>query len=106
MIYFPNGYIKVVQKTGGGYQNGKPVPVGETLGDLIQCHYETVRRDKNGQADDSYFTNSSYRVRIELQEFSAQDIELFRSDGTTSLGRFTVQNAERLELVGQVLITV
>lgn len=106
MIYFPNGYIKVVGKTGGGFSNGKPVPVSESLSDPIPCHYETVRRDKKGQSNDSYFTQASYKVRIELQEFSAQDIELFKSDGTTSLGRFTVQNAERLELVGQVLITV
>ena len=88
MIYFPNGFIKVVSKTGGGFSNGKPVAVSETLG------------------DDSRFTRSSYRVRIDLQAFSAETIELFMKDGTTSLGRFTVQNAERLELVGQVLITV
>lgn len=105
MIYFPNGFIQVVQKTGGGFSNGKPVAVTETQGDPIVCHYETVRRDKRGQADDSYFTQSSYKVRIDIQEFSAETIELFRQDGT-SLGKFTVQNAERLELVGQVLITV
>lgn len=105
MIYFPNGTIQVVQKTGGGFSNGKPVAVSEEKGEPIACHYETVRRDKRGQSDDSYFTQSSYRVRIDLQEFSAETIELFQQDGT-SLGKFTVQNAERLELVGQVLITV
>ena len=106
MIYFPNGFIKVVSKTGGGFSNGKPVAVSETLGEAIACHYETVQKDKRGKADDSRFTRSSYRVRIDLQAFSAETIELFMKDGTTSLGRFTVQNAERLELVGQVLITV
>ena len=106
MIYFPNGFIKVVQKTGGGFQNGKPVAVTETRGEAIPCHYETVQKDIRGQADDSYFTRESYRVRTDLQSFDAQTIELFRKDGTTSVGTFEVQSIEQLEKVGQVLIKV
>lgn len=105
MIYFPNGHIRTVQKTGGGFSNGKPVAVSETLGDSITCHYETIQKDRKGKDEDSFFTRASYRVRIDLQEFSAEEIELFDSEGA-KLGRFTVQNAQRLLLVEQVLIMV
>ncbi|MBR5043005.1 MAG: hypothetical protein IKX67_07165 [Bacteroidales bacterium] len=105
MIYFPNGYIRTVQKTGGGFSGGKPVAVSEILGSSIACHYETIQKDKKGKDEDSFFTRASYRVRIDLQEFNAEDIELFDSDGT-NLGRFTVQNAQKLLMVEQVLITI
>ncbi len=103
-----NGTLQVVEKTGGGMVNGKPVPVVETVGSPIPCNMKTLQDNKRGKTIDSVFTQSSYEVLVDtlaIPHFTADKIILTDNRGVVK-GTFRVQDIQHLDEVQAVKITV
>ena len=103
-----NGTLQVVEKTGGGIINGKPVPVIETVGIPIPCNIKTLQDNKRGKTIDSVFTQSSYEVLIDtlaIPHFTADKVILTDNRGVVK-GSFQVQDIQHLDEVQAVKITV
>lgn len=103
-----NGTLQVVEKTGGGMVNGKPVPVIETVGIPIPCNIKTLQDNKRGKTIDSVFTQSSYEVLIDtlsIHHFTADKVILTDNRGVIK-GTFQVQDIQHLDEVQAVKITV
>ena len=101
-----NGYIQASEYGGTtSNQNGDPVVIAETWGDLIICQIETVKHDNKGIYLDGKYTQATYKILIEMQEFQAKRIKITDSRGN-SLGEFNVQDIQFLDMVQRVKITV
>lgn len=100
-----NGTLQAVEKTGGGFVNGRPVPVTETLGEAFACNLRTIKSDHQGVIVDGVFTQASFEVLVEVEHFTAERVVLTDNRGKR-LGDFRVQDVQHLDYVGAVKITV
>lgn len=100
-----NGTLQVVEKKGGGMQNGKPIKVEESVGEPIPCNLRTVMHNQKGKTVDGVFTQSSYEVLIEARPISAERVILTDSRNVR-IGEFRVQDIQYLDIVNAVKIIV
>lgn len=100
-----NGILQIIGKTGGGYKNGKPVPVETTTGEPIPCNITTNKYDRLGTYIDGKFTRASFIILIDMQSFDADRVTLTTDRGKV-LGEYSVQNIQFLDVVENVKITV
>jgi hypothetical protein len=100
-----NGTLQTVEVSGGGMSYGRPVPVTETLGAEIACNIRTIKSDHQGVIVDGVFTQSSFEVLVEVENFTAKRVVLTDNRGNR-LGDFQVQDVQHLDYVGAVKITV
>lgn len=101
-----NGTIQVVETTGGGFLNGNPVPVTETLGDPIPCNIRVVKNDKRGNYVDGKFTQTQLVILIELQPFTAKRVKVTDTLRGVDYGTFYVQAIQQLHATGATQIDV
>jgi hypothetical protein len=100
-----NGTIQIVERKGGGMENGNPVKVTETLSDPIPCNFTTNQNDHLGRYEGGTFTQAKYVVLIDTRDFAAEYVVLATVRGER-LGQFRVQDIQFLDVVGNVKITV
>lgn len=103
-----NGFICLVTTTGGGMQNGKPIPVTNEVGLSIPCNIKVTKRDYKGISVDSVYTQQSYEVLIDsviMPCFEAEKILLI-DNRNKELGVFAVQDVQYLDGVGAIKIVV
>ncbi|MBQ2189075.1 MAG: hypothetical protein II401_11040 [Bacteroidales bacterium] len=103
-----NGTIEVKNKTAGGIDlnTGHPVKSASTWGEPIACQYtpnthNNLGRTVNGQ----HFTQASYVVLVEEQEFAGEQIRLKDKNGR-EIGEFSVISVETLEAVCELRILI
>lgn len=101
-----NGTIQAVEKTGGGFQGGRPVSVTETLGDPIPCNIRVVKNDKRGTYVDGKFTQTQLVILIELQPFTATRVKVTDTLRGVDYGTFDVQAIQQLHATGATQIDV
>lgn len=100
-----NGTLQIVGKVGGGLKNGNPVKVDETLGNPILCNYTTNKNDHLGRYEGGSFTRAKFVILIDMQDFNAEYVVLNTIRGV-KVGKFRVQDAQFLDTVGNIKITV
>lgn len=100
-----NGYIKIIETTGGGFQDGDPMPVVETLSDPISCNFKANNNDRKGVYIDGEFKRCSFEILIENQPFKADRIHLYNLHGD-DFGEFRVQDYQYYDFVDAVKISV
>lgn len=100
-----NGILQIIGKTGGGYKNGKPVPVEPVTSEPIPCNIATNKFDHLGTYIDGKFTRVSFIILIDMQPFEADRI-ILTTDRGKALGEYSVQNIQFLDVVETVKITV
>lgn len=103
-----NGFVCLITTTGGGLQNGIPIPVKEEVGTPIPCNIRTVRHDRKGSSVDSVFTQHSYDVLVDsviMPRFEAEKVLLI-DNRNNELGQFDVQDVQHLDFAGAIKIVV
>lgn len=103
-----NGLLYTKSETIGSTSfdtNGDPIKSESIWIEPIPCHIITVRKDEKGIYADGRFTQSTYEILIELQDYEAKIVRI-ENDHGKNLGEFKVQNIEFLKYVGKVKITV
>lgn len=103
-----NGYMQVVEQSGGGMQNGRPIPVVETLQSAIPCNIKTIKHDRKGVTVDSVYTQSSYEVLVDIaniHHFTADKIAL-TDNRQMAIGVYKVQDVQHLDYVEAIKIIV
>lgn len=100
-----NGTIQYKILSGGGLdENSEPIKSESTWSDPIRCLYKAVKHN-HSIYQQGKFTNSSYEILIESQEFVADMVNL-TNDKNKMLGEFEVQDIVFIERSGRVKITV
>ncbi|MFK2681128.1 hypothetical protein ACIXT9_02390 [Bacteroides fragilis] len=100
-----NGTLQIVGTTGGGFKNGNPVKVQEALGEPISCNFTTNKNDHLGRYEGGSFTRAKFVILIDMQDFNAEYVVLNTIRGI-KVGKFRVQDAQFLDTVGNIKITV
>jgi hypothetical protein len=102
-----NGTIQVKIKSGGGFdEEGNPIKVEETFGEIIPCHIRPLRYNNLAfSGSGSNYINASYEVLIEIKDFQCERIKLINRYGK-DLGEYSVISAENLEAVCATKIIV
>lgn len=102
-----NGKLNILYKTGGGFQNGMPIPASEELGSDIPCNIGTphAQHHDNVSADGNAYKTAEYTLLVDVPVFEAEDIMLFNSR-LKCLGRCRVQSVQYLDCVEAVQIKV
>lgn len=100
-----NGTLQIVGTTGGGLKNGNPVKVQEILGEPIPCNFTTNKNDHLGRYEGGTFTRAKFVILIDMQDFNAEYVVLNTIRGV-KVGKFRVQDAQFLDAVENVKITV
>nr|WP_308570823.1 hypothetical protein [uncultured Prevotella sp.] len=109
MLSIINGYIQVKQTTGGGMQNGVPVPVTTTLGDPIPANISKSKSDHKGTYIDGKFVQVQATILIDPQPptFSATTKRIVVTDNMgNQLGDFEIQDITYLDVADVTQITV
>lgn len=104
MIIPNNGFIEVLQTTGGGFNNGDPIPVTEEWSDKIGCHFQK-NEDNQGDYKDGEFTNYAFTVWFDAKDFDVKKVRITNKRNRV-LGEFEVQSIDFLDLVNRVKITL
>jgi hypothetical protein len=100
-----NGTIQYKVLSGGGLdENSEPIKSDSTWSDPICCLYKAVKHSHTIYQEGK-FTDSSYEILIESQEFEADMVKLTNNKNKI-LGEFEVQNIVFIERSGRVKITV
>lgn len=103
-----NGFVCLITTSGGGLQNGIPIPVKNELGVPIPCNIRTIRHDRKGSSVDSVYTQQSYEVLIDsviMPRFDAEKVLLI-DNRNNELGQFDVQDVQHLDFAGAIRIVV
>lgn len=100
-----NGTLQIVGTTGGGLKNGNPVKVQEALSEPIPCNFTTNKNDHLGRYEGGTFTRAKFVILIDMQDFNAEYVVLNTIRGI-KVGKFRVQDAQFLDVVESVKITV
>lgn len=100
-----NGTLQIANKTGGGFQNGKPVKADDVTEKPIPCNITKNRYDHLGTYIDGKFTRASFIVLIDMQLFDASRV-ILTTDRGKCFGEFEVQDIQYLDVVGNVKIIV
>lgn len=103
-----NGFVCLITTSGGGLQNGIPIPVKNELGVPIPCNIRTIRHNHNGNSVDSVYTQQSYEVLIDsviMPRFEAEKVFLI-DNRNNELGQFDVQDVQHLDFAGAIRIVV
>lgn len=103
-----NGTIQIVEKSGGGMNHGRPVPITETPGKPIPCNIKTLHDNKRGKTVDNVFTQSSFEILIDtstVSHFNADKVILTDNRGQVK-GTFPVQEVQHLDEVQAIKVTV
>lgn len=101
-----NGYIKGVVVSGGGIENGMPLPAIDTTTSPMPCNIE-YNRDKQGRANESNYTNMSATILIDPCDNWDKFSEVIITDSVgRDLGRYLVESAKLLDYVMLVEIRV
>lgn len=108
-MIIPNGHIRIITKSGGGMQGGKPVAVKTVKSEPIAANITESSRQHVIVAEQTAATKSSYVVFIDPSDaplVSEKDsVEIYDSRGVF-LGSFEIQSAMLLEYVDTIKITV
>lgn len=100
-----NGTLQIVETSGGGFEHGIPIPVTESLSGEYACNIRTIKSDHRGVNGDTAFTQASFEVLIEHENFTAERV-ILRDNRGKVLGDFRVQDVQHLDYVDAVKITV
>lgn len=96
-----NGYIRLVQVTGGGMKGGIPQPAVEVASNAIPCNIKTIKHNR-------VYTQASYEVLIDsviMPRFEAEKALLTDNRGN-ELGEFRMQDVQHLDAVGVIKVIV
>jgi hypothetical protein len=102
-----NGYIRLVQVTGGGMKGGIPQPAVEVASNAIPCNIKTIKHNR-GISMNGVYTQSSYEVLIDsviMPRFEAEKVLLTDNRGN-ELGEFRMQDVQHLDAVGVIKVIV
>nr|DAV93142.1 MAG TPA: hypothetical protein [Caudoviricetes sp.] len=100
-----NGVIQYKILSGGGLdENSEPIQSDVSWSKPINCSYKAVKHN-HSIYQQGKFTDSSYEILIEIQEFEADTVKL-TNDRNKMLGEFEVQDIVFIERSGRVKITV
>lgn len=101
-----NGTIQKQISSGTGFdESGDPIVSDPTWSEPIPCLIRTIKHDNKGIYPDGKFTQASFEILIEMQEFEAERI-LLKNSRNNFKAEFTIQDIQFLDLVGRVKIVV
>jgi hypothetical protein len=101
-----NGSIQKQVSSGTGLdENGDPVVSNPVWSEPIPCLIKTIKHDNKGIYPDGKFTQASFEILIEMQEFEAERI-LLKNSRNNFEAEFEIQDIQFLDLVGRVKIIV
>jgi len=101
-----NGSIYVLSVGGTSFdENGDPINASSVWIGPIECNIKPIRVNNKGKYIDGQFTQSSYEILVEMQDFEAEIVSLVNNQ-EGALGEFKVQDIEFLNYVQRVKITV
>lgn len=102
-----NGFLQEIELEGGGFdEQGRPVAIERTAGELIPCNISSLNHDKRGTTTDTRYDTFSATLQIDLQEFGAKRINIYDLTGRLLAEDREVQDIQVLEFVQAVQIKV
>ena len=108
MLSITNGFIQVKGTTGGGMQDGIPVPVTTTWSDPIPANIRKNKSDHRGTYVDGKFVQIQATILIDPQPSSFSSAKRIKVTDNMSneLGEFEIQDLTFLDVADVIQITV
>lgn len=108
-MIIPNGYIRIVRKTGGGLDaNGYPIPVTSSLSRPIECQFNATALNLGGRNDAGEAqVRQGYTILIEETRTCLRGESIVLYDGgKNKLGEFEVTRVKPIPSVCQIKLFV
>lgn len=101
-----NGEIMPITYEGGGTDSkGCPVQAQEVEHCPIPCNIQTTMRNHKGVTESGTYSSQAYTILVDDQCWCADWVRLRDNQGNT-LGKFRVQDIQRLEFVGALQLKI
>lgn len=107
-MIIPTGSIQVITLEGGGFDHGRPVRPTERRSAHIAANIRRTSRRMYDTGSQAWVTRQGYTILIDADAASPETIRkvaLTDSRGR-DLGEFTVEDAQPLDHVGAIEITI
>lgn len=108
-MLIPNGYVRIISISGGGFADGRPVRGTRTVGPFIDANINEKRRLHGPVGEQTQGTTSSYIVLInpaDAPSLSERERLLLFDSRQSPLGEYAVMSARRLDFVDLIRIEV
>lgn len=103
-----NGTIETKHKEAHGIDPDTGYPTAPTVArwsEPVPCQYSAISYNNLGRANGEHFTAAQYSILIEQQPLHSEQIRLRDRRGSI-VGEFSIKQAEPLDAVCQICITV